>query len=466
MALPPFVIDSSLVPRNRRAQHQKAIDVIEAHERSGAPFVLMLQSYRVMQQIVRSETEVGDDLENLLADSLPYGVGFVEIQPPGADAFSQMRFRDSSTFRIHAPALVLTNDTWFEAVTWLIQRAEMFVVLMGLDSAGLTRELGALVENGRTDRTVVLYNELIAHAMPFLDRFGRVLSVADLESDDVLRTFVFTDLLDRLVQIREAPHTPLPVSATGVRDAFERLAIRCRWEGRAAAVRYLANAVRLSLDEGDTDAALQMTSARLDLVSNDEGAQIVASLETSLGKLSRNNPSHVMTMARLAILRVKTMTDLDAAIALLDSESQQCLEPLHRPARSALQTMRAWLLRQKRDEAGAIQTADKALELAEEEGANLEVARALHVVGVLWHERGELERARQALQRASDLMPRDRFNDDLILILLRLGDVMRAAGVEDTARSVFDVTLQGARAVGLPQLAAIALERRDAAPRM
>jgi hypothetical protein len=59
-------------------------------------------------------------------------------------------------------------------------------------------------------------------------------------------------------------------------------------------------------------------------------------------------------------------------------------------------------------------------------------------------------------------MPRDRFND-LILILLRLGDVMRAAGAEDAARSVFTGTLKAAEAVGLPQEAAVARERLDPA---
>jgi hypothetical protein len=270
----------------------------------------------------------------------------------------------------------------------------MFVVLLGVDSAGLIRELGALADNGRADRTVVLYNELVTSAMPFLDRFPRVLSLPDLEQADVLSTFVFGDLFDRLVQIRDAPKTPYPVSTVGLRDAFERLAIRCRGEGRgAAAARHLANAVRLALDSGDAEAALRMTSARLDLVSKDQAGQIVSSLAASIGELSRDDPSHVLIMARLAILRVKTMTDVDEAITLLDSASQQCLEPLNRRALSALETSRAWKLRLKRDVAGVLQAAYKASDLAEQEVANLEAARALHIIGVTWHELGELERA-------------------------------------------------------------------------
>jgi len=61
MPLPPFLIDADLIPASRRSQHQKAIDVIDAHERTGAPFVLMLQSYRIMLPMVRSETDVGND---------------------------------------------------------------------------------------------------------------------------------------------------------------------------------------------------------------------------------------------------------------------------------------------------------------------------------------------------------------------------------------------------------------------
>ena len=247
----------------------------------------------------------------------------------------------------------------------------------------------------------------------------------------------------------------------GLRDAFERMTILCRREGRAAAARYLANAVRLALDSGDTEGALQMTSLRIDFVSKDEGAQLVSRLADSLGDVSLDDPSRMLTVARLAILRVKTMTAVDEAIALLDATMQRCLDPLNRRALSALETSRGWQLRLKRDADGAMQAAYKALELAEQVHADLEAARALHLVGVASRERGDLVGAMRALEQAADLMPRHPFNDDLVLILLQFGDVMRASGLQIAARSVFDLALKTAEAFGVTQGVAIARERLD-----
>jgi hypothetical protein len=274
--LPSFFIDSNLIPANRRAQHRKAIDVIEAHERGGVPFVLMLQSYRVVTRIVRSETDVGDWLENLRTDWRPVGVGFVEVQPQG-DLSDLLFDREAAHVRaeIYAPSLVVADATWFDAVTYLIERAEMIVVLMGIDSGGLVRELKALVGQRRQDRTIVLYSELIADAMSFLDPFPRVVSLADLDPRDPLGTFVFSDLNERLIRIRDTPKMPVPVIASGLRDGFRDLAIKCRRESRGTgAGRYFANAACLALEDGDWEAAVQLTEARVELVSNDENPQL------------------------------------------------------------------------------------------------------------------------------------------------------------------------------------------------
>ena len=388
----------------------------------------------MLAQIVRSETEVGHDLENLLADGLPHGVGFVEIQPHGA-ASETLLFNDpartaAAAFRIHSPSLLVESATWFEVVTWLMQRAEMILVLMGGGS------------------------------VPILDRFSRVLSLADLETD-VLSTFVFTGLLERLVQIRDTPTMSPPVSMADLREAFERMTIRCRREGRGAADRYLANAVRLALDSGDTEGALQMTSLRIDYMTADEGAQLVSRLADALGDVSPDDPSRMLTVARLAILRVKTMTDADEAVARLDATTRRCLDPPNHRALSALETSRGWQLRLTRDADGALQAGYRALELAAPVHADLEAARALHLIGVACHERGDLERAIRALEQASDLMPSHPFNDDLVLILLRLGDVMRASGLQIAARSVFDLALRTSEAFGFTQGLAIARERLD-----
>jgi tetratricopeptide (TPR) repeat protein len=307
---------------------------------------------------------------------------------------------------------------------------------------------------------VVLYSEYINHTLPILDRFSRVLSLADLEAD-VLSTFVFTGLLERLVQIRDTPATLPPVPVAGLRHAFERMAIWCRREGRSAVDRYLANAVRLALDSGDAEGALQMTSLRLDFMTADEGAQLVSRLADSLGDVSRDDPSRMLTVARLAILRVKTMTAVDEAIALLEATTRRCLDPPNHRALSALATSLGWQLLLQRDTDGALQSGNRALELAAPSQADLEAARALHLIGVACHERGDLEAATRALEQASDLMPSDPFNDDRVLILLRLGDVMRASGLPIAARSVFDLALKTSEAFGFTQGLAIARARLD-----
>ena len=462
-ALPTFLLEPTAIPLPRLEPHRRALAIVEAHERDGAPFALLLQTYSVMQMFTASDTELGDHFENLLANRLPVGVGLVEVQPH--DGFGELMFdgvaSGASRLPVYAPSLFLADDTWLKAVTYLIKRAELIVVLLQVNSSGVVRELEAVVANGRVDRTVVLFPEVWLQPIPILDQFPRVLSVADLDPRDILSTFIFEDLIKRLLQIRDDRSTPLPVSGAGLNRAFEALAARTRGEGRStAAARYFANAARLALLEGDTAAAVRLTAARVDLLPQDQAQLAVASLSASIGEAAGDDPSLQLAHTQLVILHAQTLTDADEAIRLLDEEYARCQGSPNRRALSALRTARAWKLREKGDAEGVLQAGHEALALAQAAGAGLELVHALLIVGTTWHELGDFSKAGRTLQQALDSLPPERSAEDLFMILIRLGLVMRDAGHPLEARAVLDLAVNTAVAGSLaPAEANVARER-------
>ena len=463
--LPAFFPGAAGVPERRRPAHNAALAVIQAHERDGSPFALVLRTFGVVQLFTASDAEPGIYFENYLVDRLPMGVKVVEVQTPGdlGDTMFDQSL-GSPTISVYAPSLVLADDTWLRAVTYLVERAELIVVVFQMESPGVLAELRAILDSGRHDRTVVLFSELgftSPASSTLLDRFPRVLSFADLDPRDMLGTFVFPDLVERIARIRDAPAQPLPVQRAGLGEAFEELAIRRRGErsGKAAA-RYFANAVCIALMDGDLPRAVRLTAARIELLPDEEVDGALSTLESAFGELRTGDPDQSTAHAHLVILRAGSLSDPDAALSLLDEEYARCREQRNRRALSALLTARAWQLRLKRDAVGVLDSGYEALRLAQEEGAKLEMAKALHIIGTTWHELGELSKAGTALGQACDVFPReDGPPGDLWLMLIRLADVLRDAGNPTAAGEVLNGAVRLAEATSLPAEADAARRR-------
>ena len=168
-------------------------------------------------------------------------------------------------------------------MTYLIERAELIVVLLTVGTPGVLLELETIASRGRADRTLVLVSGETAGGRldrtvmlldgdaapdtkglletPVLDRFTRVLWTGDFDSSAPLDSFVFRDLVERLRAIRlvsadrrrklieagDLDHE-FPVTWIGLHEAFEELAFVSRAANRSDfAARYFGSAARLAL---------------------------------------------------------------------------------------------------------------------------------------------------------------------------------------------------------------------------
>jgi tetratricopeptide (TPR) repeat protein len=466
--------------------------VVQRYEAERMPFALVLRDFSFRHLIVKSEDEFGFLLENHLYDQFePLGIGVIQTQQqrdglPAVEAYS----RDLNFLTVRAPSLCLRNENWLEAVTYLIQRAELMVVTLAGGIRGLGLELEAIAAAGRADRTVVILNELAAYEgghithLPVLRHFARVLSLADLDPETPVDSFVFEDLVRRLVSIRRmgaAQRRELidggnldrafPVSWGDFGERYEALAVSCRGEGRRAmAAGYFGSAARIAMIGGNADAAARRTLAQVDVLSGaeQEGRSVLARLADELGKIGRERGDHDPAIgyarARLVAEQARMMHspgELATAIGILEKEHARWRARSNRRACAALLTALAWKLREKRDPAGVLDAGEEAFRLAREEDDKREAARALIVLGVTWHELGDLPAAGKTLGMAADIVPRDEeSHEDVWLICMRLGDVFRDAGRIDEARSVLNA------AVSVAEHGSFPLEANEARKRL
>ena len=200
--------------------------MLEQYERDAAPFVLLLRTYEVAQLFGDGTGRLFGNIAFEAFESA--GVGVLDVQlhdhPHSPLLYASQGSMDST---VQWPSLLLDVDQWEQAVSQIIVRADLIVVLAPVITPGLALELGALVRLGRADRTVVLVSgedfggpedrsvailkgEEIPDTSetifdPVLLMFPRVLWVGDLDQETPLSAFVFRDLVDRIIAIVQLP---------------------------------------------------------------------------------------------------------------------------------------------------------------------------------------------------------------------------------------------------------------------
>jgi tetratricopeptide (TPR) repeat protein len=449
----------------RGVAHLEAVHALMDHQRKGTPWVLVLRNFNFLQLFTPSYDELGQHFENMLARHVPAGVPVIEVQDQVGLGPTMVEGRDllrDSGLGVEVPSLHLPDDSWFDCVQSLIRMAEMIVVLLHIPTPGVVRELEAIAAAGREDRTVVLFSELSADpAPPILDRFPRTLSVADLDTDDPLGTVVFTELFVRLAALDARRTDPPPIEYRGLADQFADLGRRHRAQDHAvAAARCFANVARLATLQGEGLSAVEATIERVEMLPAEEGQSVVRRVLAALGDTASDTPSQATARAQLMARLAALTDDYDEALRLLDEESVGRSDPSYERALSILLTARAQVL--ARDPAQAVlvlDTAERAFHLARAASAPLELARALYVVGAVCHAAGEFETAGSALRHACEYLPSSEHPEDLIMILIRLGDVIRDAGYRSEARSVYDGAARTASVRGYPVWSRVLADR-------
>jgi tetratricopeptide (TPR) repeat protein len=494
--MPIWTAEPTGISGYRRWLHRQASRILERYEIDGSPFALMLQNFGITHLFSESASEPGYRLENYLSGQLErLGIGLVLVQARGdlEDViFTEERIGGhlgAVSQRVRAPSFYLQDDVWLEAVTYLIRRAELMVVLPLLATGGVSRELETIAAMGRADRTVVLLMEVgtssdgtPAAILPIFDQFTRVLSIADLDRQQPLSSFVFDDLVTRLVSIRRTQPVQrrklindgsfdrtFPAVRSDLGGTYEALAVSCRGQGRAAvSARYFGSASQIAFISGDADAAVRRSIDQADCLSAvgfdlQARSVLVRLADELLLEQGGHDPAIVYARARLVARQAWMLGgpgQLDTAIGILAREYSRCQSPLNRRASAALRTALAWTLRRKQVPAGALEAGLEALKLAQEEHDAREAARALTVLGVTWHELGDLPAAEFALRGAADLLSGEEHSyEDLWLILVRLGNVLQDAGRTEEARSVLTDAIRVAEAGSFPGEANAARQR-------
>jgi len=239
----------------RQRSHAKALAILDEHYQTGRPFALYFRTFSVKEL-------VGDDgqgygtasLQNSLLEALGQaGFALVMVQDPSEklDVLSYPEGSELHPFAADTPAIRLANDRWTEGVAELILRAELVISELLDASGGGARELEICKEIGRADRTVVVLRETFGdHPFSHLDddevirSLFRVVHLDELDLKELLRTFVWHDLVDRLRAIAALPDaerlaliatgkmdTQIPISFAGVAEGFERSAQTYRRAG-------------------------------------------------------------------------------------------------------------------------------------------------------------------------------------------------------------------------------------------
>jgi hypothetical protein len=244
-----------------------AIDVLDHYQREGVPFALMLRTYGITQIFTESDRHAGKLFENHLVDHLmPLGVDVIQVQAQGSSGLGDVLFHPAlagGLLSSRAPSLYLRTEVWLEAVTDLIDRAELIVVLLLMATGGVLQELEVIAAHGRADRTVVVCFGPWAQPNPLresvLDQFQRVLHVGDLDPQAPISTFVFGDLVDRLTEIPSRPARPHRLSEVSLRrllarhvPASPRPSVKCLGDAvRGLKLAVARGVIPRSTDEGE-----------------------------------------------------------------------------------------------------------------------------------------------------------------------------------------------------------------------
>jgi tetratricopeptide (TPR) repeat protein len=350
-----------------------------------------------------------------------------------------------------------------------------------LATPGVLEELDAIVAADRTDRTVVLVTAEETGAAdrtvvmvdgetvpdtaavmetPRLAAFHRVLWVGDLERPDVLHTFVFADLVDRLKAIgaKASPERrdsieagtldcEFPVTWQGVREGYEQLAVGSRADSRSHfAAQYFGTVSSIAWRDGDVAGAIEATISQLALlrvVNLQQKAIVVAAdllkaLQPAVTERWERDPELVFAYARFVAEYTNVLIPDHVGLAqkLVAATWDRCRQPLNRRALSALATASAWILRQGDDVERVLATANQAFELALSQHATREMARALTVVGATLDDAHDYAGAETTLRKAAAIIPNGHDVLDAWLVRIRLATVLEHTGRLDEARAI------------------------------
>jgi hypothetical protein len=277
-SLVPGAIPAESLQGERRNFHEGALGIVARHEKEGRPFALFLRTFGAY------EYYSGRLLENHVARSLLPSTGLhvvsAQIHDPSInyDTFDPSGPRRDPRRR-WLPSFYFTDSGWQEGVRSLIRRAELIIMELCEGSPGVLTELDLCRDAGRSDRTVVVLAR--KRRTIFLDRpaldprrvdpFLRTIRASDLDEETPFDSFIFRDLVHRMVAISEMPldrrlsllragtlDLEVPVRAGALSEDFTALATRIRLEGDFdAAARYFAKAGELHRSEGRLPRAME-----------------------------------------------------------------------------------------------------------------------------------------------------------------------------------------------------------------
>ena len=172
------------------------------------------------------------------------------------------------------PALLLDNSQWLSAVKSLIHASQLIVSECMGGNPGIVAELGACIELGKTDRTVLVLPDFPYQFVDderLIQAFPRFVHQNELDPEYPLSSPVFADLLDRITHIANLDpkerirltqsgelDEAIPVSFRGVAPGLFRIAQNYAREkngdatyiaaGRAARAALAASGIRKHLD--------------------------------------------------------------------------------------------------------------------------------------------------------------------------------------------------------------------------
>jgi len=465
------------LPEPERRLHDLGVGVVDRFERDGSPFALLLRTWMVRQLFGESDLSGRFWFENHVFDELAHiGVGTVQVREPdspfpnvdaegepvaGADADPAIDPEPVLEFTVRTPSLSL-NERWFEAVTRLVERAELIAMYLPVATPGVVDELEAIVESGRADRTVVLYSTSYAveplPEVPLLPNFERIARIDELDHRRPIASFVFEDLVERLRSLARIPPArrlrllrkgdldrTYPVTWTGVSRGFEAAATAHRGRGdNESAATALDRAARVAMMRGDVDTAVRQRKEQATVLRElnrlDAAEEVVATQAAALDHVTVRDQSHLAFLnAEMTIARAQITVARGNAVEgkqMLEAEHSRCELRGDTRAQAALLVALAWITRNEGDVFAALDAAHRAVALARAAGAALELARAQLVLGVLWYDVREPPAAADALSQAANVLPQG-VEGDLCLILVKLGDIAAASGRAQEARRAF-----------------------------
>jgi tetratricopeptide (TPR) repeat protein len=300
-----------LVPRRslkdtQRARLEAALAVLDAHRKSGTPFLLYLRSFGV-RQLYGPENAEGLPMEAHLKQELArVGANLLRVQDQNLGGALDPAFEALS---VQIPALPLRNETWLDAVKELILRAEMIVSECLKLSPPVVAELKAIVAAGKVDQTtLILPSQVFVGNEPEIAEFPRVVHQYDMNHAHPANTFSIRDLIDRLGRIaalsdverkrlvrKNQLSAAVPVTYEGVAEGLLRLARHyAEKKSRGAVVFYGTRAALALRAKNDYVGAVESQLAvaemcrgagelELTVVQIDEAEQEISNYRVQLG---------------------------------------------------------------------------------------------------------------------------------------------------------------------------------------